>query len=187
DALSRRRSMPSAVALMTNSSRAVALECEAELAGWLLDRGAAVRLQRELAALVPRAADAADDEALSSVDLLVAVGGDGTLLAAGRTCIATYAAYGIIVATPTGPTAYNLAAGGPLVHPAVQVILLTPICPHTLNVRSLIIGDRETIDVVVQTDPRDTPLLTVDGQIGFELRPNDRIRFSRAEFTTRLV
>src|SRR5439155_20949794 len=103
------------------------------------------------------------------------------------TFIATYAADGIIVASPTGSTAYNLAAGGPLVHPAVRVILLTPICLHTLNVRSLIIGDGETIDVVVQTDPRDTPLLTVDGQVGFELRPDDRIRFSRAEFTTRLV
>jgi NAD+ kinase len=108
-------------------------------------------------------------------------------IAVNDTFIATYAADGIIVATPTGSTAYNLAAGGPLVHPALQVILLTPICPHTLNVRSLIIGDRETIDVVVQTDPRDVPVLTVDGQVGFDLHANDRIRFSRAECTTRLV
>src|SRR5206468_5680875 len=80
-------------------------------------------------------------------DLVIAKGALARLLKmeihVGGTYIATYAADGIIVATPTGSTAYNLAAGGPLVHPTVRVIILTPICPHTLNVRSLIIGEEE--------------------------------------------
>jgi len=77
-------------------------------------------------------------------DLVIAKGALARMLkmriSVGDTFIATYAADGIIVATPTGSTAYSLAAGGPLVNPAVSLILLTPICPHTLNVRSLIIG-----------------------------------------------
>jgi len=124
-------------------------------------------------------------------DLVIAKGALARLLkmriSVGDTFIATYAADGIIVATPTGSTAYNLAAGGPLIHPAVRVIVLTPICPHTLNVRSLIIGDEERARVVVVTDPRDVALLTVDGQVGFELRPGDVVEFARAACRTRFI
>jgi NAD+ kinase len=108
-------------------------------------------------------------------------------LSVGDTFLATYAADGIIAATPTGSTAYNLAAGGPLVHPALQVIILTPICPHTLNVRSLIISDQEHAEILIEMDPRDAALLTVDGQIGFSLQPEDRIRIRRADVVTRLI
>jgi NAD+ kinase len=124
-------------------------------------------------------------------DLVIAKGALARMLKmrihVGGTFIATYAADGIIVATPTGSTAYNLAAGGPLVHPTVPVILLTPICPHTLNVRSLIIGEEEQARVVVVTDPRDMALLTVDGQVGFELRPGDVVEFARAACRTRFI
>jgi NAD+ kinase len=124
-------------------------------------------------------------------DLVIAKGALARLLKlriyVGDTFIATYAADGIIVATPTGSTAYNLAAGGPLVHPMVRVIVLTPICPHTLNVRSLIIGEEEKARVVVVTDPRDVALLTVDGQVGFELRPGDVVEFARAACRTRFI
>lgn len=105
----------------------------------------------------------------------------------GDTFIATYAADGIIIATPTGSTAYNLAANGPLVHPSVPLIILTPICPHTLNVRSLIIGDTEQARVVIDGDSRAAALLTVDGQVGFALRPGDTVRCFRAPVGTRLM
>jgi NAD+ kinase len=124
-------------------------------------------------------------------DLVIAKGALARLLKmqiyVGGTFIATYAADGIIVATPTGSTAYNLAAGGPLVHPTVRVIILTPICPHTLNVRSLIIGEEERAQVVVVTEARDVALLTVDGQVGFELQPGDVVEFARAACRTRFI
>jgi NAD+ kinase len=102
--------------------------------------------------------------------------------------IATYAADGIIVATPTGSTAYNLAAGGPVVHPSVQTVLLTPICPHTLNVRSLLVGVDHPIQVVMEGGGvRDVTLLTVDGQQSVPLEPGDEITFSRSEQTGRFV
>jgi NAD+ kinase len=79
------------------------------------------------------------------------------------------------------------AAGGPLVHPTVRVIILTPICPHTLNVRSLIIGEEEQARVVTATDARDSALLTVDGQVGFELSPGDVVEFERAACRARFI
>src|SRR5437773_3576172 len=88
-------------------------------------------------------------------DLVVSKGALARMLkmriSVGEIFLATYAADGIIAATPTGSTAYSLAAGGPLVHPMQKMIILTPICPHTLNVRSLIIGDHERASIVVQS------------------------------------
>jgi NAD+ kinase len=103
------------------------------------------------------------------------------------TCIATYAADGIIVATPTGSTAYNLAAGGPLLHPAIEAILLTPICPHTLNVRSLLVDVNHVIQAVLESGERDVTLLTVDGQVSFPLELGDAVRFYRSEHRARFV
>lgn len=103
------------------------------------------------------------------------------------TFIATYAADGIIVATPTGSTAYNLAAGGPLVHPSVQTLLLTPICPHTLNVRSLLVGVEDTIRVSLESGERDVTLLTVDGQESVTLEAGDELIFSRSPQRGRFI
>ena len=105
----------------------------------------------------------------------------------GGTYIATYAADGIIVATPTGSTAYNLAAGGPLVHPSVDSILLTPICPHTLNVRSLLVGVQDCIDVRLESGERDVVLLTVDGQVSLPLELHDRVGFRKSELRARFI
>lgn len=103
------------------------------------------------------------------------------------TYIATYAADGIIVATPTGSTAYNLAAGGPLVHPSVQTILITPICPHTLNVRSLLTGVDDPIRIHLNDESRDQIQLTVDGQIGIPIEAGDEILFQRSEHRGRFI
>lgn len=104
-----------------------------------------------------------------------------------ETFIATYAADGIIVATPTGSTAYNLAAGGPLVNPSVQTILLTPICPHTLNVRSLLTGVEDAILVELTAESRDMTHLTVDGQLARQVEPGDCILFRRSEHRGRFI
>ncbi len=263
------------IGILANCGRAAAVACARDLAACLSPRGVRLRLPADLAEALDEAEAAVPEEELGRVDLLVALGGDGTLLAAnrvacafgtpilgvhvggpasfgfltettptgacaaleavldgrgrieerlmveavvrrageavarfhglneivvraqqrmlkmrvevGETFIATYAADGIIVATPTGSTAYNLAAGGPIVHPSVETILVTPICPHTLNVRSLLVGARDPVSVELEGQERDVVLLTVDGQVGFPLEPGDRVHFCRSERPARFV
>ncbi len=100
--------------------------------------------------------------------------------------VGTYSADGIILATPTGSTAYSLSAGGPIVSPAVDCIIATPICPHTLAVRPLILSAAETVTVEVLS-PSEELILTIDGQQGAMLVPGDRLRISRAPLPLRLV
>lgn len=264
-----------AVGIIANCQREAAVACAADLSRFLRERDIRVQLAEELALSLGEPPPAGGDPAVGATNLVVAVGGDGTLLAANRlasphgtpilgihsggpasfgfltetvpTCavqaleavlrgdfriearlmmsvrvsragedvanlhalndlvirgqarmsrlriqvadtyIATYAADGIIVATPTGSTAYNLAAGGPLVHPAIEALVLTPICPHTLNVRSLLVGVTDTIHVVLESGERDLTQLTVDGQISFALEPQDQLYFSRSALQGRFV
>ena len=94
---------------------------------------------------------------------------------------------GIIVASPTGSTAYNLAASGPIVHPEVDAILITPIAPHTLANRPIVIPGNATIDVA-PLDVRGYDVFsTFDGQSGYRLDATDTVRIRRAEFPVRLV
>ena len=88
--------------------------------------------------------------------------------------LTTYRADGLVVSTPTGSTAYSLAAGGPIVHPAVQGIILTPICPFTLTNRPLIIPDSVCIKIRLEKKASDI-MLTFDGQSGFEISDEDEI------------
>jgi NAD+ kinase len=99
---------------------------------------------------------------------------------------ATYPADGIIVAVPTGSTAYSLSAGGPLVAPTVQALLITPICPHTLSARPMIVPCNETIDIELETDGG-LILCAVDGAEEFEVQQGDRVSARRAEYVTRLI
>lgn len=100
--------------------------------------------------------------------------------------VGTYSADGIILATPTGSTAYSLSAGGPIVVPAVDCILATPISPHTLAVRPLIVPATTRITVEVLS-PAEEIILTVDGQDGAALNPGDRLRVRRGTARVRLV
>ncbi len=105
--------------------------------------------------------------------------------------LTTYTADGLIVSTPTGSTAYSLSAGGPIVNPSMEAIIATPICPHTLAVRPMILApDQElSVDLWAGNSSHGEPevTLTVDGQVGFSLVSGDRIVFSRSERKTRLV
>ncbi|WP_366922437.1 NAD(+)/NADH kinase [Metallumcola ferriviriculae] len=98
----------------------------------------------------------------------------------------TYPADGVIISSPTGSTAYSLSAGGPLVSPNVEVMVVTPICPHTLSARPLVLSSQETVRVVVRSAVAEV-MLTVDGQHGFKLEESDEITIQRAPFTTKLV
>jgi NAD+ kinase len=100
--------------------------------------------------------------------------------------VATYTADGIILATPTGSTAYSLSAAGPVVHPAVDCILATPICPHTLVLRPLVLPATVEISIEVLS-PSEELILTVDGQDGVGLHPADRLVVRRGPATVPLV
>lgn len=93
---------------------------------------------------------------------------------------------GLIVATPTGSTAYSLAAGGPILAPEVEAILLTPICPHTLYARSLVIRPDDRLKIRVLASSEEVAL-TVDGQIGQGLSAGDEVTIQRSPLVTRLI
>ncbi|MBP6964245.1 MAG: NAD(+)/NADH kinase [Armatimonadetes bacterium] len=101
--------------------------------------------------------------------------------------ITTYQADGLIVATPTGSTAYSLSAGGPLVAPELSVTIITPICPHTLNVRPLLVPSREIVKVVIGGDIEEVVMLTVDGQVGVRLEEGDEVLVGESEHKARLI
>ncbi len=94
-----------------------------------------------------------------------------------------FRADGLIVSTPTGSTAYNLSAGGPVIYPSMEAIVITPICPFTLSNRPLVVPDSALIELCVKT-PEEEVAITLDGQIGFPLEAGDRvlIKKSRARF-----
>lgn len=100
--------------------------------------------------------------------------------------IATYSADGLILSTPTGSTAYSLSAGGAIVVPTVECILATPICPHTLALRPLIVPAATVLSVEVLS-PAGELVLTVDGQDGEALQPGDRLVVRRGSAVVRLV
>jgi NAD+ kinase len=100
--------------------------------------------------------------------------------------LTTYKGDGVIVATPTGSTAYSLAADGPVVSPQLGVLLLTPICPHTFSQRPLVISDRSRLDLAVGRDSSPM-ILSVDGQINRKVEPGTRIEVRAAEKKLRLL
>ena len=101
-----------------------------------------------------------------------------------------YNADGMIVTTPTGSTGYNLSAGGPLVEPRAKLIMLTPICPHTLNQRSIILSPEDVIEIEIPQG-RDERVQTVeasfDGSHVVPLRTGDRLRIVKSEKMTEFI
>lgn len=100
--------------------------------------------------------------------------------------VATYPLDGLIIATPTGSTAYSLSAGGPLVTPAMELMLITPICPHSLWTRPLVIGANSKVKVIILSENAKI-MLTMDGQHGFELKKNDIVTICRAPFRAKFI
>ncbi|MBT8355819.1 MAG: NAD(+)/NADH kinase [Desulfofustis sp.] len=102
--------------------------------------------------------------------------------------ITTYKADGLIMSTPTGSTAYSLSAGGPLVHPGLDTILVTPICPFMLSSRPIILPADKTISSMLQADEAGSAAdIIVDGQKGWEMRPGDTLEVAQAEHPLHLI
>jgi len=100
--------------------------------------------------------------------------------------VCRYRADGLIMATPTGSTAYSLSAGGPIVHPTVESFVITPICPHMLSDRPLVIRDSSTIEMKLSGNT-ESVFLTLDGQRGIPLQPGDIVRAGRAKELLKLI
>jgi len=98
----------------------------------------------------------------------------------------SFRADGLIISTPTGSTAYNLSAGGPVVFPSMNAIVITPICPFTLSNRPLVVPDDAVIELRLKTDKEEVAL-TLDGQVGFPLRVDDRVLIRKSRTTFNLI
>lgn len=97
-----------------------------------------------------------------------------------------YSADGVIVATPTGSTAYSLSAGGPIVYPEMELSIITPICPHSLGARPMVIPADKNVEIIL-CSPRIKPMLTIDGQNGYELENKDKILVHKANSSLSFV
>ncbi len=100
--------------------------------------------------------------------------------------VCKYKSDGLIISTPTGSTAYSLAAGGPIIYPLVEAFVITPICPHTLTNRPLVIPDTAAVEVDFRAG-EESVFLTLDGQLGVELKPGDHVAVRKAAHKLRLV
>lgn len=100
--------------------------------------------------------------------------------------VSSFRADGLIVSTPTGSTAYNLSAGGPIIFPSMNAVVITPICPFTLSNRPLVAPDDAVIELLMKTEQEDV-VLTLDGQVGHPLKVGDRVVIRKSRTTFNLI
>ncbi|HEX5833134.1 MAG TPA: NAD(+)/NADH kinase [Pyrinomonadaceae bacterium] len=100
--------------------------------------------------------------------------------------VSSFRADGLIVSTPTGSTAYNLSAGGPVIFPSMNAVVITPICPFTLSNRPIVVPDSAVIELLMKTANEEVAL-TLDGQVGFPLTVNDRVVIRKSRTTFNLI
>jgi NAD+ kinase len=143
-----------------------------------------------LEAIVDRASEEIPQSFQAFNDVVVSKGPLGRMLqldvVANNTPFCSYRADGLIIATPTGSTAYALAAGGPIVYPTLDAIVLAPICPHTLSNRPVVLPDSYEIEIRVKAPDHDTTF-TVDGQESSQLGPDDLIKIHRGRHVVSLI
>jgi len=99
--------------------------------------------------------------------------------------VTTFRADGLIISTPTGSTGHSLSAGGPILYPTLETFIMTPICPHALTSRPIVLPDTFIIDVNIKSG--DDVYLTLDGQVGFPLKVNDRVEIKKADYKTKFL
>lgn len=123
-------------------------------------------------------------------DIVVTKGGMARMLRfslfINNTRVADYKADGLIVSTATGSTAYSLSAGGPIVNPLVKALVLTPICPHTFNIRPMVISEEDRIHIHIEAGHRDI-FVTFDGQKSYQIADEDEVIVQKADYPARIV
>ncbi len=100
--------------------------------------------------------------------------------------VCSYSADGLIISTPTGSTAYNLAAGGPIINPRMNAIIVSPICPHTLASRPIVFSENETLKAIVEISHREA-VLTIDGQVAVGLKSGSAVLIRKAKHPINLI
>jgi len=100
--------------------------------------------------------------------------------------VSSFRADGLIVSTPTGSTAYNLSAGGPVIFPSMNAVVITPICPFTLSNRPIVVPDNAEIELLLKTDNEEVAL-TLDGQVGFPMEVEDRVVIRKSGTTFNII
>jgi len=132
-----------------------------------------------------RAAGGADSRFLALNDGVISAQGIAKVIAlevrVAGTSLGTYRSDGVLVSTPTGSTAYNLAAGGPVLHPGIDAMILNPICPFTLWNRPLVVPGEQLIEIEVERNKRSDVMITVDGQETVPLSAGDVVSFTLAD------
>ena len=103
-----------------------------------------------------------------------------------RYFVNSFRADGLIVSTPTGSTAYNLSAGGPVIFPSMNAVVITPICPFTLSNRPIVVPDNAEIELLLKTDNEEVAL-TLDGQVGFPMEVDDRVVIRKSRTTFNII
>jgi NAD+ kinase len=157
--------------------------------------GTAHEEQRMMLESIVRRADGTAVRRISLNDVVITKGALSRMIdlvaSADGQLIARFKADGLIVASATGSTAYNLSAGGPIVHPGVDALVLTPIAPHTLTNRPVVLPASAEMEIVVAGDAarssREETFVTFDGQIGDMLAPGDTVQIHRAPYALRLL
>jgi len=158
--------------------------------GRVLDGDYEVDRRIMLEAIIERASERLAPAFLALNDVVVGKGPLGGMLQldvfAGHKAFCSYRADGLIIATPTGSTAYALSAGGPIVFPTLNAIVVAPICPHTLSNRPVVLPDSFEIEIHVKAPDHDATF-TVDGQESAQLGPTDVIRIHRSRHVVSLI
>ncbi|MEK6692819.1 MAG: NAD(+)/NADH kinase [Nitrospirota bacterium] len=103
-----------------------------------------------------------------------------------KTYVTTFKADGVIISTPTGSTAYSLSAGGPIIYPTLHSFVLTPICPHTLTNRPIVLPDDFLVEIALKSESGDV-FLTLDGQVGFSLKYGDVVEVKKSQGKIKLI
>src|SRR5207245_1814506 len=188
-----RRPVMNRVGIVAKPDASQARDVVERLIAWLEERGRSVVLDKETAGLVPPApvtvVGRVDLPGQVRIVLLIMRSASSRIIeftvAVDGQAATAYRSDGLIISTPTGSTAYSLSAGGPILFPTMDAVVITPICSHTLTNRPIVLPGTQRIELTLRANQE--VMLTVDGQVGFGLREDDVVETQRAAARIRLV